>query len=121
MSGSSPRSMASAIELPRLRVGWFDDNGGFAASPAARRAVRQACAALRELGIAVVDFPPPGLSDAMRILLGLLGRDGSHYLQAAAGDQLDPRLDATIRVARMPRSVRRMISGTLRAGGQRTM
>jgi fatty acid amide hydrolase len=120
MSGS-PRTKASALELPRLRVGWFDDNGWFAASPGVRRAVRQACDALRELGIEVVDFSPPGLSDAMRILLGLLGRDGSHYLRAAAGDRLDPRLDATIRVARMPRSLRRMISRTLRAGGQRTM
>ncbi len=121
MSARPARSALAEVDVPGLRVGWFDHNGWFAASPAVRRAVAQASGALRALGVDTVRFIPPGVPEAMRLFLGLLARDGSHYLRAAAGEPLDPRLEATIRLGRMPQALRSAMATALRAGGQRSM
>jgi fatty acid amide hydrolase len=121
LSARAVREDVAALDVSGLRVGWYDHDGWFPAAPTVRRAVAQAREALRADGVEVVAFAPPDLRQAMRLFLGLVARDGSHYLQAAAGESLDPRLAATLRVGRLPPRVRKTLAAALTATGQTTM
>src|SRR5262249_59062893 len=55
------------IEVARLRVAYYTDNGYFPASPALRRAVQEAAEALRARGAVVEEWSPPDVQEAMRL------------------------------------------------------
>lgn len=77
----------------RLRVAWFDDDGTFTPSPAVRRAVREAAAALEARGATVRRFTPPDVGRARDLFFGLLAADGFAGCRRALGrDARDPRV-----------------------------
>lgn len=81
-------------ELPAgLRVAMFTDNGFFKAAPALRRAVREAAEALRQRGVTVEEWQPPGVSEAWRVYLGLIFGDGmAGVRRTLRGSKLDWRI-----------------------------
>ena len=77
-----------------LRVAMFTDNGFFTASPALRRAVREAAAMLQGRGVVVEEWTPPDVGGAWRIYLGLLFGDGMRGARRALrGNKRDWRVN----------------------------
>jgi fatty acid amide hydrolase len=66
----------SPPDLRGLRLAVCTDDKFFTASPAIRRATREAALAAREAGAEIEDWTPPDVSEAMRIYFGLLLGDG---------------------------------------------
>jgi fatty acid amide hydrolase len=121
LSGRPARADIDAVDVAGLRVGWYDDDGWFLPAPAVRRAVARAKDALQGDGVDVVRVAPPNVRRALQLFLGLVARDGSHYLRAAAGEALDPQVSSTLRIGRLPRTARKALAGALTATGQTIM
>jgi len=106
--------------MQQLRVGFYVHNGIFAASPALRRAVNEAQAALAALGVAVEAFEPPRPSEAFRIYLAMLGSDGAALQgDALRGSKRDPRVNMLIGLTRFPNVLRPAAASIASALGQR--
>jgi fatty acid amide hydrolase len=99
-------------------IGWFDDNGLFAPSPAIRRAVRQSYEMLAHGGARVVQIRAPDPERTTRLFLQLVGaarfRTGRN---AARGEKLVPTLKRTFTAASMPGALKRAVSGGMRSVG----
>ena len=75
--GLSPADGATAARphrQPRLRIGWFEDDGRTPVEPAIRDAVRRAAEALSRAGFEVVPFRPRGSRRGARAVVGDLRR-----------------------------------------------
>ncbi len=106
-----PLGDPNLVEVPRLRIGVFDDDGFFRASPAVRRAVHSAAAVLRSIGTDVVDFHPPDVSVAMSLYLALIGADGARALaQVLEGGRVDWRIARLMRVGRVVQPWRALLA-----------
>lgn len=115
LSPSAPGSGS----LRDIRIGFYEDDGYFPASPALRRAVREAAAALTDHGCTVVPFSPPAVSEALAIFYGLFGADGGDTWRTQLnGETADPRLQDLLMLASMPSAVRPFASAALRLQGQ---
>ncbi len=62
------------VDIAGLRVAMWTDDGYFRPSPAIRRAVEEAAAALCDRGAIVEPFTPPEIFEAMRLFYALLER-----------------------------------------------
>jgi fatty acid amide hydrolase len=117
-----PLRSASEVELEGLRIGFYTDDGFFAAAPSLRRAVREAATALRELGAEVEELGPPDVAEAYRIYLGLFGADGGANMWRLLGEgKRDPRVRPIELGAHMPRPLQRALPHAMRAAGQRRL
>lgn len=107
------------VRLDGLRIGWFDDDGYFRPSPAARRAVREAADVLAQRGSIVEPFVPPDLREAMRVYVGLVSADGLDSLRRMVrGSRREPQVARQLRLGSIPRSVRKVLRPALRLLGQ---
>lgn len=71
-----PLGDPAAIEIARLRVATYQDDGPLAVAPAVRWAVTEAAAALGARAAAVEPFSPPEVGHARDLFHGILGADG---------------------------------------------
>ncbi|MFO0760859.1 MAG: amidase family protein [Byssovorax sp.] len=95
------------IDLTKLKVGVYTDDGLLPPSAAVARAVREAAAALRAKGCTVVEFTPPGLQGAVYDYFATLSADGgATVMRLFADGRVDPSLSSLRTVARMPAAVR---------------
>jgi fatty acid amide hydrolase len=114
----SPRPLG---DVRGLRAGVFEDNGVVAASPALRRAVREAAAALRERGAEIVPFDPPDVATANSLYTVLMTADGLRCLsRALRGSRPDKRIRMLRFFLRIPRVVRLFVRLLALLTGQRT-
>ncbi len=103
-----------------LRIAVQLDEGLFRSAPAVRRALAEACADLVRAGASLVEFRPPPLREAPRLLLRAMPADGGAWVRAALRDAVpDRRVAGLLRAAAMPGPSRRLLAAALRAGGQR--
>jgi fatty acid amide hydrolase len=72
------------VSLTQLRVGFYTHNGLVTASPAIRRAVLQAAAALQQQGVTVEEWRPPYMTELWRVYCGLTFADGLAWIRRAA-------------------------------------
>jgi len=72
---SRPLGDWRAVDVGRLRVGFYLDDGVFPSSSAVKRAVREAAAALGAAGAKVVPWQPYQPGEAMRLAFALLSGD----------------------------------------------
>jgi fatty acid amide hydrolase len=111
-----------AVDVSKLRVGVFTDDGFFTPSPAARRAVQEAADILAAAGAKVMPWQPPVPSYAMGIWLALITADkGKGMKQLLRGEKADPRIGALIKLAGLPGFVRSLIGKIAGATGQKTL
>lgn len=94
------------VRLESLRVAWFDDDGILPASPALRRAVREAADSLARAGATVTRWRLPDPRRAADIFVSLLSADGAASLaRVRGGDPLDPGLRPFYTLMRLPRGL----------------
>jgi Asp-tRNA(Asn)/Glu-tRNA(Gln) amidotransferase A subunit family amidase len=85
----------SAVEVERLRVAWYTQDGTWPIGPAAAAAVSAAAGALAELGCRVEEASPPDLSSATELFFSLMAADGGARARAdlaPAGGNHAPQL-----------------------------
>jgi fatty acid amide hydrolase len=108
------------VKIEGLRVAMWTDDGCFAASPAIRRAVEEAAAALRARGAIVELFQPPDVDEALDVYFALLGADGGRDARRLLqGSEIDSRMRELLNVALIPNLLRGALSALLRSRGQR--
>ncbi len=104
--GVPPLQDADGVDVARLRVGWFDDDGIFPATPASRRAVAEAADGLARLGARITPWRPPDPAAAEGLFYGLLSGDRFAGERRALGATArDPRIKLLEGAATMPRPV----------------
>ncbi len=119
---SLPTGDPAQVDVGRLRVGVYTDDGLVPPSAAVARAVREAAAALRSRGAQVIDFTPPGMEDAIYDYLGALTADGgATAMGILEGDAIDPSLASLRALARVPLSARRAAARVAALAGQRRL
>ena len=119
MAALSSPVAAPAPSPERVRVGFYEDDGCFPASPAIRRAIREAAAALRERGYEVTAFSPPDVPEALAVYYGLFGADaGAAWRTQLDGGAVDPRIKDLLMLAGMPNALRPVVAAVLRLQGQ---
>lgn len=87
----------SRIDLSRVRVGFYSEDGFIPPSNAVSRAVSQAASALKGVCAAVTPFSPPGVTEAIYAYFGALSADGGETV-AALLDQSE--IDVVLRSIR---------------------
>jgi fatty acid amide hydrolase len=111
-----------AVDVASLRVGCIEDDGFFPASPAVRRAVREAADALARRGARIERIAPPDVAGAMRIYLRLLSADGAAgALRRLGKNEVDPRIQGLLQIVALPSKVRPLAAAALAALGQRRL
>lgn len=125
--GSSPASEPprplgdpATVDLARLRVAWYTDDGTFDPAPAVRRAVTEAVAALAGQGAQVTQWRPPDVPHALDLAVGVLSADGGRsYVETLGRDKREPSIAQLMLLARRSRPTLAMLGGLLRLLGQR--
>ena len=114
-----PWNNERAASAEPLRVGYWIEDGMQRPSPAIRRAVESAAAALRGAGVHVEQFEPPAVSELMQLYFRLISANGGGTLGAVlGGDAPQPAIRRLLRLATIPRWTRPGLGGALRKFGQ---
>lgn len=109
-----------AVDVTRLRVAVYEDDGAFAASPAVRRGVREAAAMLAAAGAQVTPWTPPDANEAIDLYFGLLTGDRGRGLGTLArGQKIDPTIAPLMMFAQRSHRTLGIIRALLNAVGQR--
>ncbi|MBZ5502468.1 MAG: amidase [Acidobacteriia bacterium] len=109
----------AAVDLKRLRVGFYTDNGIMMPAPALRRAVLDAASALEQRGARVELWQPPDAAEAWEIQLRLICADGmASYRNAMGKSQWNATLRRSLRTAALPKLVRDTLRVSLELAGQ---
>ncbi len=117
-----PLGDPTAVEVSRLRVAYYTDDGTLAVHPAVRRAVIEAAGVLAGQGAQVTEWRPPEVGRALDIFFGALAADGGRAARAKLrGGKKDPRIGQLLALARLPRPALATLRVALRAMGQRTI
>jgi fatty acid amide hydrolase len=107
------------VDVARLRVGYYEDDGVLPASPACARAVREAVAALRDRGARAVAFAPAFAADVVFEFLAGVSADGGVLLaRALAGGRIDPVMKPLLALASVPATLRRAMAGVAGIAGE---
>jgi len=110
------------VNVSKLRVGVFADDGFFTPSPALRRAVREAADILAAAGAKVIPWQPPAPAQAMGLWLGTITADkGKGMKQLLRGEKADPRIGSLLKLASLPRFVQGLVAKLAGALGQKTL
>ena len=111
---------AGAAPSNRLRVGWWDDAGPLAPSPAVRRAVAVAVERLAASGATVTRLDPEVAAEAAWVHLGVLSADGGADIRRLfAGERpIDP-VRRLLALAGIPGWARGIVAGACVWGGRR--
>lgn len=110
---------AAPRESP-LRIGWWDECGPLAPSPAVRRGVRETAARLAAAGAVVGEISGAIAAEAAWLHLAILSADGGADIRALfAGDRPIPEVARLLRLARLPRRVRPLLAAVAAFAGRR--
>lgn len=119
---SMPLGDPSTVDVSKLRVAYYTDDGTFQVAPAVRRAVQQAAALLKSLGAQVVEWQPPNVPQAQDIFYRILSADKGRGMKASLGrDKRDPRISGLIMPASLPRPMLAVFSKVAGALGQHSL
>jgi len=109
----------NAVSIEGLRIGVFEDDGYWPASPALRRAVREAAEILTERGATVEPFADPDPEAATRFYFSFLTADGVRWpKKLLKGNPRDRRVKMLLRISWVPAWLTNPIAGLLSKVGQ---
>jgi fatty acid amide hydrolase len=107
------------VDVSKLRIGFFDDDGFFLPGTAMRRAVKQAVEHLRAAGAEVVPFKPPNAAEVVYLFFEAASADGGATLdRALEGERIIEPLELVRRGAKLPPRVRRVAAQAARVMGE---
>ncbi len=107
------------IDLSKLRVGVFEDDGLVRSSRALERAVRRASDALKDRGATIVPFLPPRIAEHIFLYFAALSADGGAIMRRGLeGGHTDPVLKGLRRIADLPAPLRAAASRAALVLGQ---
>lgn len=107
------------VDLARLRVATYADDGTFTVAPAVRRAVGAAAAALRAAGASVTEWQPPNVSPALDLFFSVMSADGGAGLKHTLGrDKRDPRIATIVALSGRSTATLGLLGRLLRLVGQ---
>lgn len=110
------------VDITRLRVGYYVEDGIFRSSPAIRRSVREAAQALKDAGAQIVEWQPHDAARAFRIAHRLIGADGLRcFREALRGGPAHPSVKTMMAIAGKPRGLLNVGAQLLNAFGQKTL
>jgi fatty acid amide hydrolase len=119
---SQPLGDWRAVDVEKLRVACYTDDGTFAPAPAVARAVRESAAVLRQAGAAVTEWTPPDARHAMNLFYGILGADGLALLKKRMGaSKRMPQVSQLASLAALPRAAIAPLRALLQAAGQSSL
>lgn len=109
-----------AVDVSKLRVAYYTDDGTFTVAPAVRRAVNEAADILRNCGAQVSPWSPPDVDQAMAIYFNIVSADGGRLMRQMTGrGKADPRIAMILSIAQRSRLTLNMLGGMLNLFGQR--
>jgi fatty acid amide hydrolase len=110
------------VDVGRLRVGVFVDDGVMTPGPAIRRAVEEAAGMLSAGGATVVAWQPPPIATVVAVWLACLSGDRGQGLKTLVrGQKTDKRARLFISLSKMPTALRAIVAPLLATVGQRRM
>jgi fatty acid amide hydrolase len=108
------------VKVEDLRVGFYTDNGYFPASPALRRAVEEAAAALEGLGVSIAPIKPPDAAETVRIFLGSVSAGGGGGYKRLLGKEKPlPQVAGLFQGLNTPPTIMKGISRMMAQRGQK--
>ncbi|MGE0600797.1 MAG: amidase [Dehalococcoidia bacterium] len=111
-----------SVKIRGLRVAMYTDDGYFTPSPAIRRAVKEAAAALRARGAVVEEFRPPSMAEAIDLTFAIMGADNGRWMsRALRGNKADPRISVFMRTGMIPTPLRRPAAAAMSLAGQKRL
>ncbi|HEU5347747.1 MAG TPA: amidase family protein, partial [Ktedonobacterales bacterium] len=115
-----PLGDPAEVDVTKLRIAYYTDDGTLAVAPAVRRAVVEAAGMLAGRGAQVMEWRPPDVLHAVDIYYGLLSSDGGATLASVLrSGKKDPRIAQLLTLASAPAPMLTLTRGLLRATGQR--
>ena len=103
-----------------LRVGYYVDDGYFPASPAVKRAVREAARGLESAGCTVSEFSPPDIMEALQVFYGLFTADGGKaFKRWLRHSTVDTRIKDLMTLGSIPNPLRPAVARLYGLRGQR--
>ncbi|MEM9187237.1 MAG: amidase family protein [Planctomycetota bacterium] len=124
---SAPWRDYRQVDLAKLRVACWADDGVFKPAVGVARAIADAAQALRAVGAEVIELPGEGDSaqamlDMVRVYIGLVSADAmASVRRLTRGGRVEPQLARQMRLARLPRWGRSALQPLLRGLGQREL
>ncbi|HLW03386.1 MAG TPA: amidase [Ktedonobacterales bacterium] len=110
------------VDVGKVRIAMYTDDGFITASPAIRRATREAADALRAQGIVVEEWTPPDVHEGMALFVGLLGADGGAWAKRLlAGDKPTRPIAGLLQIVNLPGFLRPTVRGLMGMLGQRRL
>lgn len=104
--GRGPLESLDSVELEGLRVAVIEEDGILAPCPAARRALREATAALCAAGAQRVDVQLPPRDQLFAQFYAIMSADRAAHIKATLADgPIDPRIKLIVDAANVPRSL----------------
>ncbi len=111
-----------AVELSKLTVGYYVNDGFLPACGAAVRAVHEAAEALERRGARVVAFTPPGIMEALSLFHEILAGDGGRgMLRFLDGSPQDFRIKRLTALASAPRPLLSLLLPVMRLTRRRKL
>lgn len=108
------------VDVSKIRVGYYDDDGLFPTMPAIKRAVAEAADKLRAAGAEVVKFTPPDLERCEEIFYRIMSVDNARLFSSVlAGEKPLPQLKNMFLLAEASKMKRRLIASGARLFGQK--
>ncbi len=118
----APLGDPAAVDIAKLRVAYYTDDGILPSARSVRRAVTEAAGFLAGRGAQVTEWRPPDVARASDIFYGALSADGGRGAREFLGrDPRDPRIAQLVMLAGLPRPLLAAASGALGLLGQRSL
>lgn len=106
------------IDLSKLTIGWYADDGVTPASPVVRRAVKEAAEVLRNASASVFEWRPTTIQTAQDLYYGVVTAGGTEFKKILGRNKADPRIAQLLRTGAMSNSMARAIGLLLTLTGQ---
>jgi fatty acid amide hydrolase len=117
-SDVTPAPLRETPDVRGLRIAYWEDNGFFPCSPAVKRAVREAVAALAQQGAVVEAIAPPRMAEAMFLYTATIGADGAADAERLLrGSKVDRRLTQLLLLGRVPNWLRPLVAWAVERSG----
>ncbi len=112
----------SDIDVSKLRVGYYAEDGVIPVSRSIARGVERARGAAASAGCVTVAFTPPNVPGLVRTYLDAVSSDGGQTLVAALeGGEVDPSLRALFRLVELRPGLRKALATAVTVAGQDRM